>query len=109
MLCIKHEILKLITIPQYLSICCFQGFCILTDGLKMTENFSIQNHWRLAFNLLLKVEEKKQKKWPNITTLCVFLLHQEVNGTHSTYKVFIGVKKFDRNLIIVSPDKVGDT
>ena len=45
------------------DICCFRGFYILTDGLKTTEEFAIQNHQRLACNLVLKVIEKTEKSY----------------------------------------------
>ena len=72
----------------------------------MTEEFSIRNRWVLAYNLLnlvMKVLENRQKKVMKVakySTFCAFLLQQKVNGTHSTHKIFIGVKIFDSNLAI---------
>ena len=55
------------------------------DGLKTTEEFTIQNLWRLECNLELKVVEKRQKKVTKVakdSTFCVILLQQKLDGTH---------------------------
>ena len=60
-----------------------ERFYILTDGLKTTEEFANENHWRLACNLVLKVVENRHKiiiKVAKYSTFCVFFLQQKVNG-----------------------------
>ena len=51
----------------------------------------------------MKVLENRQKKVMKVakySTFCACLLQQKVNDTHSTHKIFIGVKIFDSNLAI---------
>ena len=68
------------------------------EGLNMTQECGIRKRWGLAYNLVVKVNKKTQKKVLKVAkcgTLCVFLLQQKVNGKYWMYKVLIGGEKFD--------------